>query len=91
VLLGDVLLTQGMHARCQVIASTDPKPVPGDWLGNGAPIKFSTRETREEGKGWFVIQEQLRRLQHVRAAACSACPACHLAALRPACFSTLAS
>ena len=28
-------------------------------------MKFSTRETREEGKGWFVIQEHLRRLQHV--------------------------
>ena len=50
----------------QVIASTDPKPVPGDWSGNGAPVKFSTRETREEGKGWFVIQEHLRRLQQVR-------------------------
>ena len=49
----------------QVIASTDPKPVPGDWSGNGAPVKFSTRETREEGKGWFVIQEHLRRLQNV--------------------------
>ena len=52
-------------SRMQVIASTDPKPVPGDWSGNGAPVKFSTRETREEGKGWFVIQEHLRRLQHV--------------------------
>lgn len=51
--------------RLQVIASTDPKPVPGDWSGNGAPVRFSTRETREEGKGWFVIQEHLRRLQQV--------------------------
>lgn len=50
----------------QVIASMDPKPVPGDWSGNGAPVKYSTRETREEGKGWFVIQEHLKRLQHVR-------------------------
>ena len=41
--------------------------MPGDWSGNGAPVKFSTRETREEGKGWFVIQEHLRRLQQVRA------------------------
>ena len=56
--------TECIHAL-QVIASTDPKPVPGDWLGNGAPIKFSTRETRQEGKGWFVIQEHLRRLQQV--------------------------
>ena len=54
-----------VHCAMQVIASTDPKPVPGDWSGNGAPVKFSTRETREEGKGWFVIQEHLRRLQNV--------------------------
>lgn len=60
----------------QVIASTDPKPVPGDWSGNGAPVKFSTRETREEGKGWFVIQEHLRRLQQVRAQARLAHPSC---------------
>ena len=54
----------------QVIASTDPKPVPGDWSGNGAPVKFSTRETREEGKGWFAIQEHLRLLQHVSSIPC---------------------
>ena len=54
----------------QVIASTDPKPVPGDWSGNGAPVKVSTRETREEGKGWFAIQEHLRLLQHVSSIPC---------------------
>lgn len=57
-----------MHGGCavlQVVASMDPKPVPGDWAGNGAPVKFSTRETREEGKGWFIIQEHMGRLQQV--------------------------
>ncbi|CAL8465723.1 g5259 [Coccomyxa elongata] len=52
-----------LSEQFKVIASTDPKPVPGDWSGNGAAIKYSTRETREEGKGWFVIQEHLKRLQ----------------------------
>lgn len=57
----------------QIIASTDPKPVPGDWSGNGAPVKFSTRETREEGKGWFAIQDHLRLLQHVSSIPCLMC------------------
>lgn len=51
----------------------DPKPVPGDWAGNGAPVKFSTRETREEGKGWFIIQEHLGRLQQVGSYRCWNC------------------
>ena len=67
-------MRMGGYHCVQVIASTDPKPVPGDWSGNGAPVKFSTRETREEGKGWFVIQEHLRRLQQVRAETHSAGP-----------------
>ncbi|KAK9814059.1 hypothetical protein WJX72_000155 [[Myrmecia] bisecta] len=66
--LGDQLwmsryLLLRMSEKFSVIASTDPKPVPGDWGGNGASVKFSTRETREQGKGWFVIQNHIRSLQ----------------------------
>ncbi|KAK9832481.1 hypothetical protein WJX81_000192 [Elliptochloris bilobata] len=43
-------------------ASFEPKPVPGDWQGNGAHVKVSTRETREAGRGWFAVQEHVRRL-----------------------------
>lgn len=33
--------------RCNVKASFHAKPVPGDWNGNGAFVKFSTVQTRD--------------------------------------------
>ena len=36
--------------------------VPGAWSGSGAPITFSTRDTREPGKGWFAVQAHVRAL-----------------------------
>ena len=50
--IGDQLwLARYMLLRCteefKVVASLDPKPVPGDWSGNAAYMKISTQETRE--------------------------------------------
>lgn len=36
--------------------------VPGAWAGSGAPILFSTRDTREPGKGWYAVQAHVRAL-----------------------------
>lgn len=36
--------------------------VPGAWAGSGAPISFSTRDTREPGKGWYAVQAHVRAL-----------------------------
>ena len=52
--IGDqVWLSRYILLRCteryNVLASLDPKPVPGDWSGSGAFIKYSTRETRQAG------------------------------------------
>lgn len=50
--LGDqVWLSRYILLRCterqNLVASLDPKPVPGDWNGSSAYIKYSTRETRD--------------------------------------------
>ena len=49
--------------RFNVVASLDPKPVPGDWGGSGAPVKYSTSETRDASKGLLSIEGHLRLLQ----------------------------
>lgn len=66
--LGDQLwvsryLLQRLTERHEVLSSIEPKPVPGDWSGNGAPVKYSTKGTREQGKGWSVIEQHSRLLQ----------------------------
>lgn len=66
--LGDQLwmsryLLLRVSEKFNLVASMDPKPAPGDWGGSGATVKFSTRETRQEGKGWFAIQGHVNRLQ----------------------------
>eukprot|EP00891_Asterochloris_glomerata_P004849 jgi/Astpho2/4849/Aster-05785 len=65
--LGDQLwLSRYLLMRCAerqgVIASLDPMPVPGNWSGCGAAIHYSTRETRQPGKGWYAIQQHVMRL-----------------------------
>ena len=39
-----------------------PKQVPGAWPGSGAAVTFSTRETREPGRGWYAVQSHVRAL-----------------------------
>mmetsp|Transcript_4423 Transcript_4423/g.7332 ORF Transcript_4423/g.7332 Transcript_4423/m.7332 type:complete len:380 (-) Transcript_4423:507-1646(-) len=54
-----------MHRVCEmynVECTFDPKPIPGDWNGSGGHTNFSTKETRTEGTGWGVIQEQCEKL-----------------------------
>lgn len=49
--------------RHNIVASLDPKPVPGDWSGSGAPVKYSTAETRDPNKGLSAVDSHLRLLQ----------------------------
>lgn len=49
--------------RFGVVASLDPKPVPGDWSGSGAPVKYSTNETRHASKGLSTVDGHIRLLQ----------------------------
>lgn len=46
-----------------IVASLDPQPVPGDWSGTGAPVKFSTADSRDPGRGLATIDAHVRLLQ----------------------------
>ena len=51
--------------KFKVIASLDPKPVPGDWSSSGAPVKYSTADTRNPAVGLRAVDEHIRCLQQV--------------------------
>lgn len=50
----------------KLIASLDPKPVPGDWSSSGAFVKYSTADTRNPAVGLRAIDAHIRSLQQVR-------------------------
>jgi hypothetical protein len=65
--LGDELwvsryILSRVSERFKVVASLDPKPIPGDWSGSGCYVKFSTAETRASNTGLNAIQDHLQRL-----------------------------